>query len=156
MRYRYAARPLPMLLGVLFFGACLAFYTHRGLSNHRGLVINRLIELGPDGATVFYWSLAGGSAAFVLVGLWALASRTLRESFLILDEQGLTIPSRWTARTRVIPYSSIRGIELVTLSGQRLLQIETESGKVSVAGIMLESDEQLREVGTELTRRVKQ
>jgi hypothetical protein len=144
-----------MILGGLFFGACLAFYVHRGSSNQRGLIIDHVIELGIDGATTFYWVLAAASAGFVLIALWALAVRALRDTYLVLDERELSIPSRWSKRVRVIPYSEIRGIELVQINGQHLLYLATESGRVTVAGIMLESDERLRELGQELTRRVK-
>jgi hypothetical protein len=142
-----------MLLGILFFGACLAFFIYRGLNNRQGLVINRVIELGVDGANVFYWVFAAGSACFVLAALAALAFRALHETYLVLDEQALSLPSRWSKRVRVVPYSAIRGVELVTLQGQRLLYLATESGRVTVAGIMLESDERLRELALELTRR---
>ncbi len=153
VRYRYTPRALPMLLGISFFGACLAFFVYRGLDNQRGLVINRVIELDVDGATVFYWVFAALSACFVLAALGALASRALRETHLVLDEQALSVPSRWSKQVRVVPYSSIQGVELVTIQGQRLLYLATESGRVTVAGIMLESDELLRELALELTRR---
>ena len=143
-----------MLLGVLFFGACLAFYVHRGSSNQRGLVINRVIELGVDGATTFYWVLAAASAGFVLIALWALGFRALRDTYLVLGEREFSIPSRWTSRVRVVAYSDLRGMEIVKVQGQQLLLIETESGRVTVAGLMLESNETLRDLQRELIRRV--
>ncbi len=54
------------------------------------------------------------------------------------------------------PHSEIQSIELVKVQGQQFfLHLATESGKVTAAGIMLESDERLRDLERELTRRIK-
>jgi hypothetical protein len=155
LRYRYAPRLAPMLAAVLFFAACLAFYVWRTASNDRGLIINGLLELETDGATAFFASLAVGSAGFVLLGLWAASMRLRAPSYLMLDERSLSFPSRFGRKARTVPYAAIRDIQLLNVQGQSMLQIETESGKVRVAAIMLASDTQLREVGAALRDRVR-
>ncbi|HET7539078.1 MAG TPA: hypothetical protein VFK05_04375 [Polyangiaceae bacterium] len=152
VRYRYQPRLVPMLLVVLFFGACLLFYVWRASNNDRGLIINGLITLETEGATTFYAVLAVLSAGFVLVGVWALATRLRGPSYLVFDTDQLSVPSRFGRRPRLVPYASMREIKLLRVQGQSMLQIETEGGKVTVAAIMLASDAQLSEVGEALVR----
>ena len=152
VRYRYVPRLLPMLLATLFFGACLAFYVWRASHNDRGLIINGLITLETEGATTFFAVLALASGGFVLIGAWALAVRLKGPSYLVLDIDHFVLPSRFGRRPRLLPYASLREIKLVSVQSQSMLQIETDSGKVTVAGIMLASDAQLSEVGEALAR----
>lgn len=153
VRYRYVPRLRPLLLATLFFGACLAFYVWRAWSNDRGLIINGLVELEAGGATIFFAVLALASAGFVAIGLWAMLIRVRGPSYLVLDETALSIPSRVGRKPKLVAYSSMREIRLLTAQGQTMLQITTDSGKATLGGIMLASDEQLREVGEALTRR---
>lgn len=155
LRYRYVPRLAPMLAALSFFGACLIFYVWRSATNDRGLIINGLLELERDGATVFFGSLAVASAGFVLVGLWGVSTRVRAPSYLVLDEKSLSIPSRFRRKARTIPYAAIQDIQLLNVQGQSMLQIATESGKVTVAAIMLASDAQLREVGAAIRDRVR-
>lgn len=155
VRYRYVPRLRPMVLAVLLFGVCLVFYVVRACGNDRGLIINDLIELGTDGATVFYAVLATLSGGFVLIGSWALAVRLRGPSYLVLDVEQLSIPSRFGRQARLVPYTSMREVGLVTVHSQSMLQITTERGKVTVAGIMLASEAQLREVGEALRARAQ-
>jgi hypothetical protein len=152
VRYRYLPRLVPMLLAVIFFGICLVFYSVRAANNDRGLIINGLIELGTDGATTFYVVCAVLSAAFVLMGSWALTVRLRGPSYLVLDTHQLSVPSRFGRAARVVPYASMREIKLLTVHRQSMLQIVTDNGKVTIAGIMLASDAQLHEVGAALAR----
>ena len=155
VRYRYVPRVAPMLLALLFFGACLAFYVWRAATNDRGLIINGLIELETGGATAFFATLAVGSGGFVLVGLWAMSLRLRAPSYLVLDESSLSIPARLFRKAKTVPYATIRDIQLVNVQGQSMLQIATDSGKVTIAAVMLASDAQLREVGIALRDRVR-
>jgi hypothetical protein len=152
VRYPYLPRARPMALAVIFFGVCFVFYALRAARNDRGLIINDLIELGPAGATAFYAVFAVISAGFVLMGGWALAVRFRGPSYLVLDAQQLSIPSRFGRQPRRVAYTSIRDIRLVSIHGQAMLQIATDQGKATVAGVMLASDAQLGEIGEQLTR----
>jgi hypothetical protein len=152
VRYPYLPRVRPMALAVIFFGVCFVFYALRASRNDRGLIINDVIELGPAGATAFYAVFAAISGGFVLMGGWALAVRWRGPSYLVLDTQQLSIPSRFGRQPRRVPYASIQDIQLVSIHGQAMLQIKTDQGKATVAGVMLASDAQLREIGEQLTR----
>ena len=155
VRYRYVARLGKMALVLLFFGAASIFYVWRAKTNDRGLIINGLFELGTSGATAFFAALAVASGGFVLIGLWALAAHFGEPSYLVLAEGALSIPSRFGRKPRIVPYASIRDIQLTNVQGQSMLQIATDEGKATVAAIMLASDAQLREVGEALRARVR-
>ena len=155
LRYRYVARLGKMLLVLLFFAGCLAFYVWRAATNDRGLIINGVIELGSSGATLFFATLAAASAGFVLIGLWALAAHFGAPSYLVFDEDALSIPSRFGRKPRSVPYAAIRSMQLVRIQGQSMLQITTDGRSATLAAIMLASDAQLREVRELLSARVR-
>jgi hypothetical protein len=155
LRYRYVARLGKMLLALLFFAGCLAFYVWRAGTNDRGLIINGLIELGTSGATRFFAAFALASGGFVLIGLWALAAHFRAPSYLVLDETALSIPSRFGRKPRSVPYAAIRGVRLTRVQGQSMLQITTDGRNATLAAIMLASDAQLHEVAELLIARVR-
>jgi hypothetical protein len=155
LRYRYVPRLRPMLLAVVFFSVCLVFYVWRAWSNDRGLIINGLLELETAGATIFFATLGALSGGFVAIGLWALLVRLRGPSYLVLDEASLSIPSRFGGKPKVARYSTMRDVQLLTVQGQSMLQITTDGRTLTVASIMLASDEQLREVGEALAQRRK-
>jgi len=48
------------------FDACAIALGFEASSNDRGVIINGIIELDTEQATVFYWVLSSGGAAFVV------------------------------------------------------------------------------------------
>ena len=68
-QYEYKANLPTLLLGVLLFGVAALFFSYKAQSNVRGLIINGIITLSPEGATIFWWVFAGLSVAFVLAGI---------------------------------------------------------------------------------------
>lgn len=155
MRYRYAPRALPMVLAWLFFGVCSVFYVYRAQNNDRGLVVNGLIELEVGTATGFYWALAACSAGFVAIASWGLFARWTKPRYLELDESGLSIPGRFGRRDRRIEYASVRGIQLMNVSGQRFVRVTSGDAEVSIAGVMLTTERELDEVAAALRERVR-
>ena len=53
--YEYKPSWLIILLCGGMFALAAGFFGVRANSNDRGLIINRVIELSENGATIFYW-----------------------------------------------------------------------------------------------------
>ncbi len=107
-----------------FFGACSAFMAYKAAHNTVGLIINGIITLGPTGATVFYWVIAGLGAGFVLLALLLTARRISSPQVLEVGTDALSLPhGRFQRQTSRIAYADIQSVSEVEVSGQRFLYV---------------------------------
>lgn len=103
-------------LVAVFFGPCAAFFYHRATTNDRGLILNGLIEMGPEAADWFYAIFGIMSAGFVVMGLWGAWRISQIKNFQIdLGRKDMTFPSAPMYRTPVVtvPYDRIDAVELL-------------------------------------------
>jgi len=85
--YPYKPKPGKMLIVVVvFFGAGALLLGHEALTNDRGLILNGIIHFDTQGATIFYWCVAGVSAAFTACGLMATLFGLFSNQSLSLSE----------------------------------------------------------------------
>ena len=148
----YAYRPKWTLIVfcAAFFGLGTVVLGSKAARNDRGAVINGLIELGPDGATAFYWTLTAGSFGFVAIaGLLAFHRLTFRQR-LAFGPTTLTVPAaRWSRAEKEIAYRDVLGLSETAISGQRFLHVTHTGGKYTINAGMLPSKvafEELREL----------
>ena len=147
---------LVMLLASLFFLACGAGMAYSALTNEQGLIINGIITLGPDGATIFYWVIAVLSAVFVLGGLWAIIVGLTSDRTLTITEDGIRAPKSGYSRQYVtINFPDIFKVSIQTVSKQRFITLLHRTGKLSIAQSMLPDKEAFEEVVRIITQKVK-
>jgi hypothetical protein len=58
-----------LLVCLVLFGASSFYMGWKALNNTRGLIINHMIHLSPEGASIFYWSMAALSALIAVVSI---------------------------------------------------------------------------------------
>jgi hypothetical protein len=154
MRFAYKPRAGRMILAGVFFAACAVDLGHAAMTNDRGVIIEDAIRLGPEGATILYWVLSATSAAFVALSVASsLALWGRPPSCLVLDDEAVALPGRWNRGTRRVPYATIERVELSVVYRQHLLVLVTRSGKFAIAGMMLQSNDELKQVASEIERR---
>src|SRR6266581_421134 len=145
--YPYRPRWVVIILSGLFFAACGVVIGIEASGNDRGLVINGVIELGPDAATKFYWVLCACSVAFVVLSMFLAYHRIAFRQRLAFGPTSLIVPaSRWSHAETEIPYRDIERLSAARISGQRLLYIQHPGGKYTIGGSMLPSKDAFDEV----------
>ena len=155
-RFEYRPRMTVIVATVLFFGACAVVIGMKAASNDRGLVIDRLIELGPEGATIFYWACAAASLAFVAVAGLMLIVRVKVRQRITLTEDAVVVPrSRWSNEERTIPFQDIIELRDITTAGQKFLKITHPDGKFMLIASMLPGAEDFEFLTSEITARVE-
>jgi hypothetical protein len=153
--YEYKPSWAAILLGGGFFALCAAFFVVRAGGNDRGLIINGVIRLSPEGATIFYWVLFGLSAAFVAAAaLLVLHRLNLRQRIAFTPDAVLLPKSRWSSEERRVAYSAITGLSRSEVYGQRFLRVSYDGGAVEIAASMLPSREVFEEVTALLRERL--
>ena len=156
LRYPYKPGPLRMLLVILFFGASGYFVIHEAQTNTRGLILNGIIELSPDNATLFYWGLTVFSGLFVLGGIWGLVASFASSKELILTETTLTAPgSMWSRHPKIVRVSDIRHLETQQIQRQRLLYVYHPGGKLAISASLLPDSAAFDELCAELANRTQ-
>ncbi len=155
--YEYKPRWKPIVLGIAFFGLAAVFLGSEAACNDRGLIINRFIELGPEGATVFYWVLTACSVGFVAIGVLLAHHRTAYQQRLVFGTAAVTVPaSRWSREEKVIVYREIRKLSTATVGSQWFLYVLHPSGRYTITASMLPSTESFEEVCELLAAKVQE
>lgn len=140
LSHPYRPKAWVMAAASAFFGAGALFMGHEAIVNDRGLVINGLIHLGPDGATVFYWCIAALCAAFVAVGIPAFIVGLLSSHRVTLTATEISAPRFGFSRTpTVVKLMDVQNVNLQVVQKQRFLNIYHPSGKLTITESYLPS-----------------
>mgnify|MGYP000261042794 CR=1 FL=1 len=87
-RFAYKPKTHVMLLAAVFFLVATAVLIYAGATNDRGLILNRIFEMDAQGATTFFYVLAGLSAAMTAGGVFGLVMSAREPKFVVLDDTG--------------------------------------------------------------------
>lgn len=156
-QYEYRPKWTLIVLCAAFFGLGTAVLGSKAANNDRGVIINRIIELGPDGATAFYWGLAALSAGFVTIAAFLAYHRVTFHQRLAFGPAAMTVPaSRWSREEKEIAYRDIASLSEATISGQRFLYVTHTGGKYTITASMLPSKAAFGEVCELLAAKVRE
>ena len=154
--YPYRAKPMTMILGILFFGGLGLFMLQQGATNTRGLLIDRIIRLDPGEAAIFYYAIGAVSLAFVPLAILALYVSFTRKPVLTLGLSAITVPMGIRRQAKTLAYADIKSIQHHTVRSQEFLKITPRTGKpVSIAASLLPSKTVFAALRGELTARAK-
>jgi hypothetical protein len=154
--YEYKPKWTLILFCALFFGLCAVVLGVKAARNDRGLIINGLFELGPGGATTFYWVLCAGGVGFVVLVAFLAYHRLRFRQRLAFGPAAVTVPvSRWSAQEKEIAYRDISALSTAQISGQRFLYITHPGGRYTITASMLPSKAAFAEVCALLEDKVR-
>jgi hypothetical protein len=145
--YDYKPKWTHIVFCALFFGLGAVVLGVKAASNDRGLIINGMIELGPDGATMFYWILCMCGVGFVAISAFLAYHRLTLHQRLTLGPAAVIFPeSRWSADEKVIAYRDISALSTDRIHGQQFLYITHLRGTYTIMASMLPSKAAFDEV----------
>jgi hypothetical protein len=155
--YEYKNKWTFALLAGGFFTLAAVVLGAKAFYNARGLILNGIIEMGPTGATVFYWVLFALSAIFVLIALLMICHRLAVRQRLVLGRTALIVPaSFWSSGEKEIEYQDIQELTPLCASGQRWLYVTHAGGRHTIMGSMLPTAAAFDEICELLAARVRE
>lgn len=129
-KYKYQGKWWSIILGLVMFGGTMVLFYNKAMYNDRGLILNGIIELSENGATIFYGVLFVFSLLFVLGAIYGIYFKLKKPVYLTLDDKKIVLPPVGIQRqTRTILYADIISLEETKVSGQHILTIYTQQGK---------------------------
>jgi len=154
--YEYKPSWLIIFLCGGMFGLAAVFFGVRANSNDRGLIINHVIELSENGATIFYWVFCFLSLCFVAITIALTFHRLKFRQRIAFTQTGVIVPvSRWSADEKLIEYKNISALSESNVSGQTFLYLFHSGGKYIINRGMLPSKKNYLEIVELLERRIK-
>ncbi len=145
--YEYKPGWFIILIGGGMFGLAVVFFAREALNNDRGLIINHIIELSENGATIFYWVFCFLSFCFVAATLAMIYHRWRFRQRVALTADGIILPAgRFSAGEKFIEYKNISGLSETSINGQDFLNILHANGKDVITRSMLPSKQVYREI----------
>lgn len=112
LEYPYRLRFSYALLGVFFFGAAALLFLDKAAGPPRGLIIDYVIRLDPDGAKIFYCCAAVLSFGIVLFGLGLFILGFTNPHSVRISAEGITAPKNVLASEPVwISFEDIQRVQ---------------------------------------------
>lgn len=152
-RFSYRPRVSNMLLAGGLFAIAAAYLGHRAYFNDRGLILNGVIKLGVEGATVFYGALATVAALIALVAAVLTLSGLVRGPQILFAGDHLSIPQGlFGAKYTTVPFRELWQISPHKVGSQEMLIVRTLSGSHTLLKSHFRSEADYSEVISRLAR----
>ncbi|PWU19109.1 MAG: hypothetical protein C5B50_07385 [Verrucomicrobia bacterium] len=131
----------------IFFAICAVALAYAATTNDRGLNLEGIVEFSAQGASVFYWILAGGSALFVVADVLLAAMRMTTERYLVVETDAIVLPpTLLRSNPRHVPYCSISGVSEIKVKGQKFLRLRTSSHKYDIGASLMPTEEMYQQL----------
>ena len=155
VRIPYKPNKTVFLFAVAFFGVCAGVMGNVAITNDKGLLLNRIFEFSPQGATIFYGVIAGASLVFVLVGLLALVKSVTTKREIVISDTSLTSPKSGFSKIDVtVDFSDVTNVALQTVQKTKILNIDHPGGRLSIPNSMLPNKQAFEELVSLLQTRI--
>lgn len=154
--YEYKPRWTLIVFCAVFFGLWAVILGAKAHGNDRGVIINRVLQLSPSGATTFYWVLCACSVGFVAIAAFLACHRLTFRQRIAFGPTALLVPaSRWSSEEKQVGYRDIEALSIAQVSGQRFLYVTHSGGKYAITASMLPSKAAFEEVCELLAAKVR-
>lgn len=142
--YRYFFR-LERYVWPVILSFLISLYLFSLVGSNRGLILQRIIRLGPKQASVFFFVLG---ALITAINLWAIAGSLLMRKNLVIERDRIVIPIM-TGKAISVFYRSIAYIIENEMHNQRIATIVTKQNKkIFINANMLDSAGDYQEILT--------
>ncbi len=142
MEYSYKPPLIKMLVSTLFFAACSFVLFQMASKNDKGALLENVIKLDVNTATILLWFLFGSSILLCLCGILGAMSSITNPRKLTLDEHQIALPCGFLAQDTIrILYENINNMEELEISGQTFLQFNNKGKKYSILASHLPNKE---------------
>jgi hypothetical protein len=153
-RFDVTPKPLRSALAALFFAGC-TYAMWLELLDPRGVIIDHMITLGPQGANVFFGALLLVSAGFTLTGALLFARSLGERRWLTFDHDAVRGPkSAAGSRELRIAYRAIEKAVVTRTNRQEFVTIVGGGRAITVRACDFRTKDEYREFLSELHDRI--
>ena len=155
IRYPYKPKTIIFVLIIALSGTAAAVLAYIAATNDRGLILNGIIEFSENGATIFYWCLAGAAVLFIVFGSIILVKGITSKKEVIATQEDIAAPKSGVSNKIItISYSEIIDLDIQKVQGQRFLTIFYSEGKLSIPQSMLPNKKAFEELADFVANKV--
>jgi hypothetical protein len=149
----------PKLSQTIFLIIFAIIFIYIGISiastNKKGIVFFHLIELSPESATIFLWSLPFFFGIFLWAGLASLYRRFQKDLEIIISKNHISSPkSLVSGKIIKINFADVTEFYIETVNKNKSLVIIHSKGKLSISSMVLQSEKIFNELTFILSERV--
>ena len=123
------------------------FMVHAAQTNAEKLVVNGVIELSVNQATVFFWAMSAFMFGLVFLSIMGLIQRIKGTNRIVLTSNGLWLPGPiWSGGEKFHEFSSIKSMKIVSVYKSTVLQAKTRDSKFAIASQNFSSSDEFEKV----------
>ena len=135
-----------MALCILFFGACAAVLGWKALGNDSGVILNGVLTLSENGASIFYWILTALSLGFVVLAVIFIVQNVLSPQVVQITKGFVSIPLGFLKKKiKQIEFSDVTDFYETEVQGQRFFYLYTPQKKYYLNRVLMPSNEAYEE-----------
>ncbi|HEB86009.1 MAG TPA: hypothetical protein ENI68_03195 [Gammaproteobacteria bacterium] len=149
-RFSYKPNIVVFILSSVVLAGIAVGMAYIAYTNEQGLILNGIIELSIEGATVFHWSLAVACGTLAIFGAVAVVGASTSKREIIVSGNIISAPkSGFSKKIIMINLAEVTDVNIQSVQKQKFLNIIHPSKKLAIPQAMLTS-KQLFEKLTEL------
>ena len=156
--YDYKPQWLGITFGAVFFGFCAIFFAIKAQTINHGVLLDGLIELSIENATVFFWVLSLLSSMFVGASLYSMYfyARQVKNNRIEFASDAIIFPKTpMNPSVRVVEYRTISNLAIVHVKRIRILRVTYIGGSASISSSLVKSDATFDEISSMLAAKVQ-
>lgn len=156
-KYEYGSKWITIVLVILMFGATSVLFFFKAIHNDRGLILNNIVELSENGATIFFWIFFVFSLLFVFAGIIGAYYKLKKKEYLILKSDSVIIPPIGLRRTKTeIRFSDILLIHETQVNKNSILTLKFNGGKRGIASNLLLNKSDYNDIKIIITKKLNE
>jgi len=156
IRYPYKPKKITSIFAIAMFALGAFVFFHLANTNDRGVIINHILKLSVEHATIFYWVLFTVCVLFVVVGTISLVISLTKNRDIILTEDSISSPKHsWSSKIITVHYTDITDTKIRTINKQVLLYIVHRRGKLVIPQSMLPNKNSFNEMTQFLAAKIQ-
>jgi len=134
----YKPKYLIFILVILLFGLAAAFLFYLAKNNDQGIILYRIIEFSPTGASYFLALLGVASLGFVLMGVLAIVRGLTTERMVVISADSLSAPKSGISKRIVsVKFKDIQSLNVQSVQKTRILHIHHAAGRLTIPNSMI-------------------
>ena len=138
LTYPYRPQTKRLVFALAFFGLGTPVIAYDAMTNDRGLILDGLIHLSRDNATIFYWALAAACGLMTLVGVATLIRSALVTRTITLTATSLSSPRTiFSSGVFTVSFSDVQSLTVQQIRRQRFLAVRHRGGTLSIPALYL-------------------
>lgn len=156
VKFPYKPNIATFTMSLMFLCGLTIYVGYIASTNTQGLILNRIIELSANHATIFYWSISVASGLLTLLGAITFIAALKYKKEIIVSGNTIIAPKSGISK-KIITFdlNEVTDVYIQTIHKQKILNIVHPANKLSIPQSILPGKKAFEELTELIMSKVK-